>query len=356
MKMFEKFMNVESAKSDAMELAKRPFKIPGITQVDQSETYHLVYENQAPTLFGNENNERLITLKSTLGNSEKNTVAGVAAAGDWVIDLLTCGMRKFLCVDINKFQAYIIVLKIRALQVLTFEEFDQFMIDTSSSECMAFETVKRVLQQFDDIPSKACLVFWKTIFEYSEYNVEKVRRNYIAYESLYLDHGSQRLLGGIYLKNSNEYEKAQKVVKTANAELHFEVGSIFDTKILINYTERWNTKFKLIYLSNIHNFSTSESYIAELKQVWKNCVMKSGIAVFYVIQLPSSILKIKGNAIPVSCFNADAAMNMVCNTISLVRALQKSGFNLIFNDVKTCRGFGSVIAEDEDCVVLIKKY
>ena len=71
--------------------------------------------------------------------------------------------------------------------------------------------------------------------------------------------------------------------------------------------------------------------------------------------MPSNILTTTGNAVNVRYINASATSYLLTTTVSLIRAMKKSGFNLQFADVKTCRGYGSIINEDSDWVVRIKK-
>ncbi len=351
--MFDNYLrDISRAESDAESLikSKKRFKLAADRmRTDSGRIYEESYANAQIQLFGNENNVMWPQILQMV--PERPKVVGVAASADWLIDCIACGVQEVLCIDVNVHQVYMSVLKILAHAVLTYEEFNRFLVDPHSDECMSFETIERIFSGYDELPYKAVFEYWRKLFEAEDFDSKRVRSRFIAYEKMFMDlPWSKRKLRALYLNGPREYQYSQERLKAAwpNLKLFFENGSIFDRTILSKYTERYG-KFDVLYTSNTLNFATPGTYLKEIYGTIQNYV--NGVTVLYVIQLSieevvNGPMKPLWNMAAVQCYEQATTVVNVLGRIE--------DYQILMAEVETCRGFSNLLDGDADTVVIVK--
>lgn len=176
----------------------------------------------------------------------------IGGSGDQPINSILYGCKNLIITDINHNAIYFILLKIAAIQALSYEEFISFFFNH-------FNTYNE-LEKTKEFLDEKTYYFWRTIF--SNYDEPTIREN-LFFEQ---DSNSNKYMERIII-NKNPYLDKQlyKNLKTEIKKVHIETNSL-DIRELSQGLER--NSLDKIYLSNIllgMNL-TLEEYLTFLEQ------------------------------------------------------------------------------------------
>ena len=164
-----------------------------------------LYRRMRPAFFTNENNS-FVYAKKMPGKA----ALVIAGSGDLIIDLIVNGYQRVVGIDINILQLFVTIVKLKSIEKLDFTEFRNFW--DASCDCFRFETLKKVLADEDEVCTLT-LEFWQKVFEFFEYDNQKVRYNAIFGESMFIDHDSMRTTVPEYAKKSKTYKRYRHIVQ-----------------------------------------------------------------------------------------------------------------------------------------------
>lgn len=172
----------------------------------------------------------------------------ICSSGDHILNACLLGCRKIDCFDINIFTKYYMFLKLSAVKILSYQEFNEFFIGPSRFCVDLYSKVSHLLE--DDIK-----LFWDSIYE--NYNVKDVidklfmKTDYVKTSGIY----------NLYLKEEN-YNLLKSILLTENIEISFIQSDVLDlyNKISGNYDYIFLSNI-VDYLSNYYNNESKKNYI-----------------------------------------------------------------------------------------------
>lgn len=347
MNIYFKGMNTETAIEDAKAILRwRP--TPQMVEVatTEADTTYEKYQAEKPQLFSNESNAYLRSIIPA--NNKGGNALMVAGSMDLAIDCCMFGINDITAVDLNRNQFYVGFLKLKALQKLTYEQFNEFLVDPHSPNCMALHYIREVLSDNDEL-TKAVKAFWEYLFETFDGIAVAVRCNCLLFEQIFLDHGSNRVLNFWYIQNEEAFENAKRAIGKAN--IKFLVGDILnDVSTMVQ------EKFKYVMLSNLHDFVMPEVFTTLLNKNVFPYLKRTGTAVCYVIQLRPEWIKTSTVMIRTMEINpayAEAAANQIKNARNVVARIgQKRKVSYV--TVPSGKGFGGIYSTPIDTAVIIR--
>lgn len=125
-----------------MTFRKKPKKEKGL--IDSS-----YFQNNSRVYINTNDQTRSVTEDVPQGSH----ILTVAGSGDYLLDSIMHEAKSITAFDINRFQYYIVCLKLWAIQVLDYKEYVSFFTDITSPNFLSSSLINKIINNFKDEPA-----------------------------------------------------------------------------------------------------------------------------------------------------------------------------------------------------------